>query len=275
MTAPYGTGYAELYDLFYRDKPYGSEAEFLRRELREHGVARGGRVLELACGTGEHAIRLAKRGYAVTATDGSQAMIELARKKAERQRASVAFSRHDMRKVPVPAQPFDAVLCLFDSIGYVKTDGAIATVLDRVHGSLRSGGLFIVEFWHAPAMLNGFDRVRVRRFRRGKTTFLRVSETELEPRRSLAHVNYNVYELRGDLTYRHIRESHTNRYFTVAEMEKLARGHGFVPLAAYDGFRNTPVSDQSWHVLSIWRKSRLGSRRRARSKTLVRTHSIQ
>jgi SAM-dependent methyltransferase len=256
MAVPYALRYAELYDLFYRDKPYQREAEFIDRWLGDHGVARSARILELACGTGEHAIRLAKFGYAVTATDRSPAMIELARRKSKRQNVTVQFGQRDMRKLPIPDVPFEASLCLFDSIGYVKTDPSIGAVLDGVHRSLRPGGIFLVEFWHAPAMMNTFDPVRVRRFRQGETTFLRVSETELQPRRSLARVTYNIYELRRDLTYDHVRELHTNRYFTVPEMERLARDHGFTPLATYDGFRRRAVSDKTWHVLAIWRKGR-------------------
>lgn len=256
MAASYAARYAALYDLFYRDKPYDKEVAFIHRQLSELGAPAGGRVLELACGTGEHAVRLAKLGYAMTATDGSQAMIALARRKAERRRAGVRFERRDMQKLRAPKLPFDAALCLFDSIGYVKTDSAIAAVIDGVHKSLRPGGIFVLEFWHAPAMLNGYEAVRVRRFRQGKTLFFRVSEAELEPQRSVAHVTYNVYELRANARYNHIRECHTNRYFTVPEMERIAKRHGFTPLAAYDGFQPTAASDESWHVLAIWRKGR-------------------
>jgi ubiquinone/menaquinone biosynthesis C-methylase UbiE len=272
MAAPYANEYAELYDMFYRSKPYAAEAAFIHRLLRTYGILEGARVLELACGTGGHAMKLAKRGYRITATDSSTAMIALARRKSERQRLSIQFEPCDMRKLPAQSLKFDAALCLFDSIGYVKTDRAIADVLNNVHRSLRFGGLFALEFWHAPAMVNGFDPVRVRRFRSGKTTLLRISETELQPTESLANITYNVYELRDDLSYRHFRERHTNRYFTVTEMERLARKHGFTPLASYDGFRRAAVSNATWHVVTIWRKNAADtvSRRHSKVATLQR-----
>jgi SAM-dependent methyltransferase len=181
MTAPYATGYADLYDLFYADKPYEEESAFLQGLLREAGVADVGRILELACGTGEHATRLATMGYRVTATDGSAAMTDLARAKAARRGVSLELAVCDMRSPPRPEAPFDAALCLFDSIGYLQTDEAIAAMLEAVGDRLRSGGAFIFEFWHAPAMRNGFDPVRVRRFRRDGSELLRISETKLEP----------------------------------------------------------------------------------------------
>lgn len=256
MTAPYAARYADLYDLFYGDKPYGEEVAFLQDVFRQHGVADDGRVLELACGTGEHATRLAAAGYRVTATDGSAAMVELARAKAERRGVALETAICDMRCPPEALSAFDAAICLFDSIGYVQTDEAVAAVVRGVGERLRDGGVFIFEFWHAPAMSGGHDPVRVRRFRRGGSTVLRISETELEPSRSLAHVSYNVYDLRPDGTYDHIAERHTNRYFTVPELEAVARDNGFAPLGAYDGFRRAPVTDASWHVVAVWRKGK-------------------
>ncbi len=254
MALPYGTAYAQRYDLFYRDKPYAEETAFLQAVLRQYGVADDGRLLELACGTGEHATRLAGMGYQMTATDGSAAMVELARAKAEQRGVSACFAQSDMRALPPAARPFDAALCLFDSIGYVQTDDAVDAVIAGVEERLREGGLFVFEFWHAPAMTHGFDSVRVRRFPHEHGTLLRISETELDPARSLAHVNYSVYDLRSDGAYDQVTERHTCRYFTVGELERAGRRRGFVPLATFDGFRDAPVTDETWHVVAVWRR---------------------
>ncbi|HEX4410966.1 MAG TPA: class I SAM-dependent methyltransferase [Xanthobacteraceae bacterium] len=261
MSAPYAARYAELYDLFYRDKPYAKEARFIGWVLRKYGIDHGSRILELACGTGEHAVRLSSSGYSVTASDNSRAMIEIAREKAIRHKAQVTFERRDMRKSSGPHCVFDAALCLFDSIGYAQTDAEIGAVFEGVYKRLRPGGLFVVEFWHSPAMLREFEPIRVRRFRDGTSRVLRISETALDKRRSLAHVDYNVYRLRVDSTYDHFAERHTNRYFTVLEMGRFARLHGFAPVRDYDGFRPRIVSDRTWHVLSVWKKADTASQR--------------
>lgn len=253
---PYSAEYAALYDVFYRDKPYEAEVSFLVEQLERHGINRGARLLELACGTGEHAIRLAKKGYVVAATDYSAAMVERARQKAESEHVPVSFAQSDMRELGAPATLFDGALCLFDSIGYVQTDDGVGATLNGVRDGLKPGGVFIVEYWHAPAMVRGFERTRVRRFNGSNGLILRLSETELEQERSVAHVTYNVYELRKDFSYHHVQERHTARYFTVSEMEALARRHGFEPLAAYDGFKSEgAVSDDTWHVVAVWRKN--------------------
>lgn len=252
---PYADRYAELYDIFYQAKPYEQEAKFVHECLGRHGVATGGRLLELACGTGKHAVQFAKHGYAVTATDYSPGMIEIARERARREKVEISFEQRDMRKLEAPDRPFDAAVCLFDAIGYVQTMSAVGEVFRGVRASLRQGGLFVAEFWHAPAVMSGFDPVRVRRFGTDGAMILRISETELDREKSLARVTYSIYELRDDATYRHTSECHATRYFTVAELDAQARQHGFIPLAAHDGFQDeTAVSDQTWHVLAVWQK---------------------
>jgi SAM-dependent methyltransferase len=252
----YSGRHAALYDIFYADKPYGAEASFVDRCIRRLGGAPAHSLLELACGTGSHALVFNRLGYDVTASDYTPEMLDAARAKAASSGQRIEFRVLDMRRLPAPSRPFDVAVCLFDSIGYVQTDAALADVFRGVHANLRKDGLFVFEFWHAPAMLKGFDPVRVRRFRADGATILRISETELDHGGSLAHVTYNIYELGDDSTYRHVHERQTNRFFTVPQMESWARHHGFVPLAFYAGFdEEAKITDGTWHVVTAWRKA--------------------
>ena len=80
----YSFRYAELYDLFYADKPYEAEAAFVDKCLREYSIGPTASLLELACGTGTHAFQLEMRGYQIVATDYSKDMIERARREVSR-----------------------------------------------------------------------------------------------------------------------------------------------------------------------------------------------
>src|SRR5688572_22388311 len=72
----YAGRHAELYDLFYAEKPYEAEAAFVGQCLREYSTGPTNKLLEIACGTGTHALQLEKRGYQILATDYSVAMLE-------------------------------------------------------------------------------------------------------------------------------------------------------------------------------------------------------
>ena len=249
----YGGRYAELYDLFYSDKPYAEEAAFVHDCLQKFARTPVRETLELACGTGRHALELEKHGYEITAMDRSPDMLEIARRRAAKK--NVTFASGDMQHLQLPAKEWDAVICLFDSIGYLKTDEALNEALRGIWKRLRPDGLFLFEFWHAPAMLNRYSPVRVRRWKTPKSEIVRISETALDRENGLAVVDYSVYELNNDGTYSTLRETHTNRYFSVEEIQSLVLAANFEPVKFFAGFNNTePITDETWHVLAVARK---------------------
>jgi SAM-dependent methyltransferase len=211
--------------------------------------------LELACGTGRHALELEKFGYNVTATDRSAAMIDLARQRAAKHQSKIDFVAMDMQELELLEKSWDTAVCLFDSIGYLKTNEAIASTLARVRNHLRESGLFIFEFWHAPAMLNDYSPRRERRWKIDNREIVRTSETTLDRENGLAKVDYEVRELKNDGTSDTFRESHVNRFFSVEEMERLLEQGNFAPRKFFAGFSKTePITDNTWHVVAVAQK---------------------
>jgi SAM-dependent methyltransferase len=244
--------HADLYDLFYADKPYAQEAAFVHQCLQRYTDGPSQHILELACGTGSHALALEKLGYDITAIDYSEDMLNWARRKAAAANAHIQFYQQDMRALDVAGRPFDAVICLFDSIGYVGTNEALLQVLAGVHRHLRPEGLFVFDLWYAGAMLKRYDPVRVRRWSVPEGEVLRISETTLDHVRQFAHVMYTVYELRRDGTYSSFQETQTNRYFLVQEMAGLLAASGFIPVKWFSGFtEDNSISEATWHVVAV------------------------
>jgi SAM-dependent methyltransferase len=245
--------FAELYDVFYAGKPYAQEAAFVSERLEAHRGAH--RLLELACGTGGHAFALERLGYEVTAADCSPDMIAQAQAKKARLGSGVRFATADMRDLHLGDHSFDALVCLFDSIGYVLDNAALLATLRGVRRHLRPEGLFVFEFWHAPAMLRHFDPLRVRQWPIPGGKVLRISETTLDVARQLSTVSYRVWQHNEDGTYREFSECHRNRYFSVPEMAGWLAQSGFEPLEWCAGFSSEePITDSTWHVLAVARK---------------------
>lgn len=248
--------HAELYDLFYAKKPYSAEAGFVHSCIQKFGEGGSTRMLELACGTGNHALEFEKLGYRVTATDYSPDMLEQAKKKGKEVASQVEFLVQDMRSLTLPDRSFDVVVCLFDSLGYVATNEAMSNVLRGVQRCLRPGGLFIFEFWHAAALIKGYDPLRIRRWILPDREVLRISETDLDVSLQLASVTYSIYEMKKDGTYSHLKETQTNRYFLIQEMANFLTETGFIPSSWNAGFAPVEQIDQStWHVVAVARTS--------------------
>jgi ubiquinone/menaquinone biosynthesis C-methylase UbiE len=246
--------HAQLYDLFYADKPYREEAAFVHHCLAKFG-APGQEILELACGTGRHAVELEKYGYRITATDQSPDMIKVAQERAAESGSKITFKIGDMRTPPTSPTEYDAVICLFDSIGYLRTNDAIGEMLAGVRQSLRLNGLFIVEFWHASAMLNHYSPTRTRRWQTANGEVERISETTLDQKNNLANVDYTIHELNKDGSCSTLREMHTNRYFSVEEMKALISAADLEALQFFAGFQEQqPIAEDTWHIVAVVRK---------------------
>lgn len=108
-------------------------------------------LLELACGAGRHAIRLAQRGLKVEGMDLADNSIEMARAAGEMQGLSadqIHFSTGDMRNPDDVGRhgPFGAATLLFTSFGYFTSDSEHDTTIANVFHALNPGAFFVLDF---------------------------------------------------------------------------------------------------------------------------------
>ena len=90
MRKVFGT-YGEYYDIFYDDKDYEQECDFVQKIFKKYSSSPVKSILDAGCGTGGHSIPLALRGYEVTGIDASPVMIKKARQKAKEAGVNPAF----------------------------------------------------------------------------------------------------------------------------------------------------------------------------------------
>jgi SAM-dependent methyltransferase len=133
--------YEAIYDA--RGKDYAAEAAWLRAAIAV-GKPGAKRVLDVACGTGAH-LRFLHRQFEVAGEDADPAMIAIARERLP----GVPLKVGRMQDLVV-TEPFDAVMCLFSSIGYVADEAELRTTLARFAAAVNDGGLVIVEPWFGP-----------------------------------------------------------------------------------------------------------------------------
>lgn len=111
-----------------------------------------GSLLELACGSGEVAIALAKIHYHVEASDISEDMLSVAKEKKDAQH--VAWQLQDMRDFSNSKQ-YDGILCFCDSMNYLLQEEEFISVLQASYAHLHQGGVFLFDV-HTPDRLVEF-----------------------------------------------------------------------------------------------------------------------
>ncbi len=134
---------AREYDLYGHPYTEDQDCAFLKQAFQSyHGNVR--EVLDLACGTGRHALILAKEGYDVIGIDISEGMLTVAAEKAAASGASVGWVQGDAREMEFSAR-FDAAYILFNTMICWTTNEELIRFLGCVHKALRPGGIFVIE----------------------------------------------------------------------------------------------------------------------------------
>lgn len=121
-----------------------TEAE-VDRALAMLGATDGGRVLDLACGTGRHSLELARRGFAVVGVDISADLLEIARADASAQSLDASFVQADLRELDFHDE-FDLVLSLNDgAVGYFETEEENRRTFAVIAEALSAGGGHLMQ----------------------------------------------------------------------------------------------------------------------------------
>ena len=135
--------YPRYYDaLFGWDR--GVEADAYDRILRGHRVAPGGRVLEVACGTGRIARKLSRRGWQLTGLDLSSEMLDFLTMRSRDEKLTIDTVCADMCAFSA-AVPQDAAVSPLSSFRLLLDDEAARAHLDQMASALVPGGIYVLD----------------------------------------------------------------------------------------------------------------------------------
>jgi SAM-dependent methyltransferase len=193
------------------------------------------RVLDAACGTGMHAIALAKKGYQVTGADLSAGMIERARANAAGLGMQVRFETAGFGELKRAFGPgaFDALLCLGNSLPHVLSPLDLAVALVDFAACLRPGGLLLVQNRNFEAVMARGERwMEPQSHREGISEWIFLRFYDYEPDGLIA---FNVATLQRDGSgpwEQHVTTTRL-RPLLQAELELALVTAGFAEVASY------------------------------------------
>ncbi|MDK2980733.1 MAG: glycine/sarcosine N-methyltransferase [Chloroflexota bacterium] len=128
------------------------EIPFIRSYLQkaEAGLQRRAHILDVACGSGMHAIALAKEGFVASGADLSPKMLEKAAENARAAGVTVNFKESSFGNLAAdlgqqPEFPYDMITCLGNALPHLLSTEQIQTTLWDMANCLNSGGYLIFQ----------------------------------------------------------------------------------------------------------------------------------
>jgi glycine/sarcosine N-methyltransferase len=230
------------YDRFINwEERLARELPFLEARLIRHGARR---LLDVACGTGHHAIALAQGGYEVVGTDVSEGMVNRARENAGAAGVSVTFRRVGFGQLAQTTdRHFDAILCLGNSLPGVLSEADLLAALADMAALLAPGGLLIVQ------NLN-YDRVWPRQerfmplesYRDGQEEWLFFRFVDFHPET----LTFNMVVFHGDRgLWDYQTEATELRPIFSEDLNRLLEQSGFGAVDCYGDYDENPCSQET------------------------------
>lgn len=239
------TVFAEGYDALTQNVDYDACAAFLCGTLEHCGIA-DGLVLDLACGTGSVAVRLAKAGYEVIGVDASPDMLAVAREKAQAAGCDILLLCQDMCALDLYGT-VRAAVCTLDSLNHLPHADAVREALRRVALFLEPGGIFIFDvntpYKHREILGNHtfvYDTDEV--YCVWQNTALPDDAVQME-------LDFFFPAEGEEDVYVREHEQITERAYSTAQWEEMLGGAGFRVLAWYDGYTDASPTAHSERVV--------------------------
>ena len=248
--------YAQYYDLLYQDKDYQEETEYILSLLKKYHP-KPEKILEFGSGSGLHGRLLTNAGLKVSGIERSQQMIDLGLSTGQGVIPNTNFSctQGDCTSIFI-GDYFDAVISIFHVLSYQTSDEKVIAMLKNARRQLEPGGIFIFDYWFAPAVWYLGPTLRVKRVHNQQLAITRIAEPECFREQNIVQVNYQTFV--EDLKSNHIseiKETHEMRAFDTEEIKEFASQTGFTLLHSEEWMTGHTPSKETWGVCTVLQKN--------------------
>ena len=217
---------AQSYDRLTSDVDYDATVDFYFEILRREGLAPRTAV-DLACGTGSVALRLAQRGMQVTAVDMSWQMLMVAQQKAAEADVYPQFVCQKLQQLQLP-RAVDLAVCALDSMDYILDPRDCEQAIRRVYKALNPGGCFIFDV-NTPEKLRAMDG---QVFLDEDDDVYCVWRGEFDAQANICSYGMDLFQRHGDVWQRSFEE-HREYAYSAEQLVGYLKDAGFTSVAVY------------------------------------------
>lgn len=243
--------YAKYYDLFYKDKNYEVETEYVDKLIQKYSNKKSKSILDIGCGTGLHDFYFSKKEYQITGIDISPEMIKRAEKKNIN---NAKFLVGDATEFCLN-QKYDAVISLFHVLSYQTRNDKFLGIVKSASAHLKENGLFVFDFWYGPAVLNELPENRIKKYSDDSVELTRFAKPTLKINDNVVEVEYELFiENLAENKMNKVLERHKMRYYFKPEIDLVLNNFDLMPLKYEEWLSGNEISNRTWGVCCIAKK---------------------
>ncbi|MDR2654902.1 MAG: class I SAM-dependent methyltransferase [Oscillospiraceae bacterium] len=231
----YSGAFARFYDRLTYNINYKKRAEYFKKLADIYGG--GGRLLDLACGTGSLSVEFAALGYDVTAVDASEDMLSVAVSKSK---GGIFFVRQRMERLSL-IKSVDVAVCALDSLNHIIKAENARRVFERVSLFLNQGGVFIFDvntlYKHTQILGNNI-------FLYDLPEVYCVWQNEYDAKNFTTTIDLDIFAPEKTGLYSRCSERFKERFYSGGEIKAFAEESGLDLVAVYEAdSENAPAAD--------------------------------
>ena len=242
--------YANYYNLLYKDKDYKAEADYVHALIKQF-APHSKTLIDLGCGTGNHAFEFERLGYEVTGVDLSSQMVAIANDNKEKNNSSILFSEGDIRTFR-ETKKYDAVVSLFHVMSYQTSNDDLEKAFLTAKTLMAADGVFIFDCWYGPGVLNDLPTSRMKDYENESLKITRISHSTIDFSSNVVVVIFDVVienKITKEVTK--LSEKHPMRYLFNSEIEEAASKHQFDILGQLNWMTDEKASENSWYTVFV------------------------
>jgi SAM-dependent methyltransferase len=208
-------------------------------------------LVDVACGAGEFAVAMGRRGLQVTGVDQSPEMLAMARRSAQENGVDVTFLEQDMRSLRLPAA-VDAATCLYDSLNYLVDEAEFRQTLAAIASALRPDGLFLFDMNTLRGLATRWGN-RVWVIQDADDAF-EADQSAFDYDSGVATLRVNAFLHRHSDLYERVREIHRERAYPLPIIDAALVDAGFDILGRWGDPEFSPLTPEAGRVFYAARR---------------------
>ena len=243
--------YSQYYDRLYKDKDYKKETNFISNLIK---INKKDLILDIGCGTANHAIQLSKKVRHLVGIDKSKAMISIAKKKIKQKKLNkkIDIILNDITKKKIDFK-FDKIMMMFHVLCYLNKDKEIKNFFKFTSQMLPKNGILICDYWNKDAVNHFGLKPTKKIINENDKKIIRLGQPLKSKIKNVKKIKFIIQYFFKNKKIKQFSEIHKMRPFSKKEILKFSSRYFYLH-KNYTFYKKKPATNKDWTSIKIIKK---------------------